>query len=146
MKKKEENLLKLGNQACFPIYALSREIINRYRDALDEIGLTYPQYLVLLILWEEGEQTVNQLGAKLHLDSGTLTPLLKRLEQKHILTRTRSLKDERVVLIALTEEGQKLRENACAVPGKLLEALQINAEDLAELKRISEKILSNKNK
>ena len=142
MTDQREDLLKLGNQACFPIYALSREITNCYRALLDELDLTYPQYLVLLVLWEEGEQTVNQLGEKLRLDSGTLTPLLKRLEQKEIVARTRSAKDERVVLISLTEAGRQLKQKACEVPQKLLESLQVSVEELSELKRMVENILN----
>ena len=83
------NLLKLENQVCFPLYAFSREVTQLYKPLLDELGLTYPQYLVMLILWEEKEQTVNQIGEKLYLDSGTLTPLLKRMEQKGIINRKR---------------------------------------------------------
>jgi len=119
-----KDLLKLDNQLCFPLYALSREIIQRYRPHLDEIGLTYPQYLVLMVLWENDKQTVNQIGHKLLLDSGTLTPLLKRLEQKEIVLRQRSTVDERVVEISLTTIGIELKKKAKCIPEKLNQELE----------------------
>lgn len=136
-----EDLLQLDKQVCFPIYALSREVIQRYRPFLDELDLTYPQYLVFLVLWEEDRQTVNQIGEKLLLDSGTLTPLLKRLEQKKLLTRTRRKTDERVVEIQLTESGRALREQAAEIPQKLLNDLDISLEELVTLRTIAHRIL-----
>ncbi|WP_029286232.1 MarR family winged helix-turn-helix transcriptional regulator [Pedobacter sp. R20-19] len=135
------NLLKLENQVCFPLYALSREVTQLYRPFLDDLGLTYPQYLVMLILWEENQQTVNQLGEKLYLDSGTLTPLLKRMEQKRIITRTRSTADERVVIISVTDIGEKMKEKATCIPAKLVEALGLSIDDLNQLKQIVTKAL-----
>ena len=137
-----EDFLKLEHQACFPVYALSRKITSIYRPYLDELGITYPQYLVLLILWEEREQTVNQLGEKLHLDSGTLTPLLKRLAAKNLVTRDRSKVDERVVLISLTSLGAKLKVDAECIPGKLMDAMGLTVEELNLLKDTVNKILS----
>src|SRR5579875_3340210 len=102
-------LLKLENQLCFTVYACSREIIRMYRPMLDKLGITYPQYLVLLVLWEMDELTVSQLGERLYLDSGTLTPLLKRMESMGLITRRRSETDERKVYIYLTEQGQDLK-------------------------------------
>ncbi|RYU93648.1 MarR family winged helix-turn-helix transcriptional regulator [Emticicia agri] len=134
-------LLKLQNQMCFPVYALAREIINHYRPMLDELELTYPQYLVLLVLWEQEKQTVNQLGEKLMLDSGTLTPLLKRLEQKGIVKRERSTADERVVFISLTEQGKALETKATCIPEQLMQSLNMSMEDMIQLKSISDKIL-----
>lgn len=134
--------LKLKSQVCFPVYALAREIISHYRPLLEELELTYPQYLVMLVLWEEGEQTVNQLGAKLKLDSGTLTPLLKRLEQKGFVARTRSSSDERVVHVSLLEKGEKLKTKASCIPERLKDSLNISMEDLATLKHIVDKILN----
>lgn len=139
-----ENLLKLENQICFPIYALSRDVIQRYRPLLDELDLTYPQYLVFLVLWEEGQQTVNQIGEKLLLDSGTLTPLLKRLEQKKLIVRQRSKVDERVVTISLTKEGEQLREKAEDIPLKLLQELNVSLEELKLMRTIAYKILNTK--
>lgn len=140
-----EDLLKLESQVCFPIYALSREITNLYRPLLDELDITYPQYLVLLILWEHKEQTVNQIGRKLQLDNGTLTPLLKRLEQKGVLVRTRSKADERVVIVSLTTAGEEIKEKAKCIPERLIESLNISSEELAQLKSSIDKIL-NRNK
>ena len=134
----------LSQQVCFPIYAFAKEIINQYRPLLDAIDLTYPQYLVMLVLWEFESQTVNQLGEKLKLDSGTLTPLLKRMEAKLLVTRTRSSSDERVVNIALTKKGKALQIKAATIPAQLIEAMDITVEDLQELKNIISKI-SNKN-
>lgn len=139
-----ENLLKLENQICFPIYALSRDVIQRYRPLLDELDLTYPQYLVFLVLWEEGQQTVNQIGEKLLLDSGTLTPLLKRLEQKKLIVRQRSKVDERVVTISLTKDGEQLREKAEDIPLKLLQELNVSIEELKLMRTIAYKILNTK--
>ena len=135
------NLLKLENQVCFPLYAFSREVTQLYRPFLDDLGLTYPQYLVMLILWEEKEQTVNQLGEKLYLDSGTLTPLLKRMEQKGIINRTRSTADERVVVISVTDIGEKMKESANCIPAKLVKALGLSLDDLNQLKQIVTKAL-----
>lgn len=136
-----ENKLKLTNQVCFPVYSLAKEIVNRYRPFLEEMDLTYPQYLVMLILWEESEQTVSELGTKLKLDSGTLTPLLKRLEQKNLISRIRSTKDERVVKISTTEEGEKLKLKAKGIPEQLAQSMQLKEEDLLLLKNVIETIL-----
>ena len=136
-----EDKLKLTNQVCFPVYSLAKEIVNRYRPFLEEMGLTYPQYLVMLILWEHSEQTVSELGEKLKLDSGTLTPLLKRLEQKKLVTRTRSAKDERVVKISTTDEGQKLQTKAKEIPQQLAQSMHLAEEDLLMLKNVIENIL-----
>ena len=134
--------LKLDNQICFPVYALSREIVGRYRPLLDQLDITYPQYLVLLVLWEHQEQSVSQLGEKLYLDSGTLTPLLKRLEQKKLVTRSRSKEDERIVKIKLTSEGQSLQKKAASIPKQLFEDMKVPEEELKQLKTTIEKILT----
>ncbi|MEN5085163.1 MarR family transcriptional regulator [Sphingobacterium faecium] len=139
-----KDLLKLDNQLCFPLYALSREITQRYRPHLDEIGLTYPQYLVLMVLWENDKQTVNQIGHKLLLDSGTLTPLLKRLEQKEIVLRQRSTVDERVVEISLTTIGIELKKKAKCIPEKLIQELEITQEEIDSIRSIADKILKLK--
>ena len=132
--------LLLSEQVCFPVYAFAKEIINQYRPLLDELDLTYPQYLVLLVLWEQEEQTVNELGDKLKLDSGTLTPLLKRMELKDFVARNRSTVDERIVLITLTDKGKLLKEKAACIPTKLMQSMDVSVEDLMVLKNIISKI------
>lgn len=141
-----ESLLKLDQQMCFPLYAVSRHITQVYQPLLDELGITYPQYLALMVLWENDKQTVNQIGEKLLLDSGTLTPLLKRLEQKELVTRKRSSADERVVEISLTPLGQTLKIKAECVPAKMFEQLGITFQEAEILKSISYKILNQANK
>ena len=136
------NTPKLGNQICFPLYVITKEITGIYRPFLDELDLTYSQYLVMMVLWENDGLTVNQIGEKLYLDSGTLTPLLKRLEVKSLLQRNRKKEDERVVEVSLTEQGKNLQMKACAIPGKMVEKLNISADDLAELKTTVDKILN----
>lgn len=135
------NYLKLENQVCFPVYTLAKEIINRYRPILQELDLTYPQYLVMLVLWEHKKQTVSELGCKLNLDSGTLTPLLKRLEAKEYLSRTRDSNDERVVNIILTTLGEEQQTKAQAIPQKITEALNIPNEQLLQLKNEIDSII-----
>lgn len=134
--------LTLQNQVCFPVYALAKEIVNRYRPLLEDLDVTYPQYLVLMVLWNEEEQTVGQLGEKLLLDSGTLTPLLKRMEQKGMVNRSRSPEDERVVKLSLTEKGKAMKEKVKDIPCRLMESMKISEEELLELKTIITKILN----
>ncbi|SEN65627.1 MarR family winged helix-turn-helix transcriptional regulator [Lihuaxuella thermophila] len=129
----EQTLLKLDNQLCFTIYACSREISRLYRPLLDKLGLTYPQYLVLLILWEQQESTVKELGELLYLDSGTLTPMLKRMEAAGLIIRERSSEDERKVIIRLTEQGRDLREKATCIPKALLTQSGISREEFIRL-------------
>lgn len=117
----EHAALKLDNQLCFAIYACSREITKLYQPYLEKLGVTYSQYLVLIVLWEREECTVKELGEALYLDSGTLTPLLKRLQNAGLIDRKRSTQDERKVLISLTTEGIALREKALSVPGCIQE-------------------------
>lgn len=123
------------------MYVFAKEIINHYRPLLEELELTYPQYLVMMVLWEYEEQTVNQLGEKLKLDSGTLTPLLKRMEQKEFVSRIRSTVDERSVNISLTEKGKALKVKAACIPMQLMESMEVSMEDLHTLKNIINKIL-----
>lgn len=141
-----EDYLKLDKQLCFSLYVLHREIMQQYRPILDEIGLTYPQYITLMALWEKDGLTVNQLGEQLKLDNGTLTPLLKRLEAKKLLTRTRSKSDERVVEISLTDEGRKLKEKATCVPSQILTALNLEIEEMHALKTLSDKVFEGTKK
>lgn len=129
------NLLKLENQLCFPLYALSRQITNIYRPLLEEIDLTYPQYLVMMLLWEHKKLSVKDIGTHLWLDSGTLTPLLKRLEQKQLITRERDPQDERLVQVEITAAGISLRENAEKVPMELIKSLPITKTEGKQLIR-----------
>lgn len=110
------DLLRLDKQLCFALYSASRAMTAAYRPLLDELGLTYPQYLAMLVLWEHGSATVGRLGSLLRLDSGTLSPLLKRLETQGLITRTRSAEDERAVSVALTPQGRALKARAEALP------------------------------
>ncbi|MBZ9635883.1 MarR family transcriptional regulator [Clostridium sp. FP1] len=112
--------LKLDNQLCFALYACSREITKLYKPALDKLGITYTQYISLLVLWEKDNITVKEMGKKLHLDSGTLTPLLKKLECMELVNRTRDTVDERKVFVKLTEKGIELKEMAIEIPTKIL--------------------------
>jgi len=136
--------LKLENQLCFPVYAASRLITRIYQPFLDEIGITYPQYLVLLVLWEKDEVTVNDISRKLILNTNTTTPLLKRLEAQGLISRRRSGEDERKVIISLTSKGRKLQSRAAEIPGKLSEGLakgSMNANELIDLKGRLHKII-----
>jgi DNA-binding MarR family transcriptional regulator len=126
--------LKLENQACFPVYALSRVLTAHYKPILDGIDLTYPQYLVMLILWEHQELSVKEIGEKLLLDSGTLTPLLKKLENKKLISRKRSTADERVVMISLTKNGATLKKRAVSIPESFKCSLGLSNEEMASLR------------
>ncbi|WP_214851082.1 MarR family transcriptional regulator [Exiguobacterium sp. s193] len=129
------NPLLLDEQLCFPFYSISREITRRYRPLLEPLGLTYPQYLVMLVLWEEDQQSLKAVGERLHLDSGTLTPLLKKLEAAELIRRIRNKEDERHIEITLTDKGQALREQAEQVPLALVETLGVSEEDLERVKQ-----------
>lgn len=133
---KNYDALKLDNQLCFPLYAVSKEIVRRYKPFLDEIDLTYTQYITMMVLWENKQMSVKELGEKLYLDSGTLTPLLKRLEQKGLLTRQRDSRDERILMVSITETGEKLKEQAVEVPQKMMGCVSLEAEDAKNLYRI----------
>ncbi len=135
--------LKLENQLCFPLYATSREVIKRYKPFLDEIDLTYTQYIAMMVLWEEGEINVKTLGEKLFLDSGTLTPLLKKLESKGYIERKRSSSDERNLIVSITRDGILLKEKAKNIPSKIGKCINLNEEDAKKLYEILYKILKN---
>lgn len=135
MEKRYE-ALKLENQLCFPLYACSREVIKQYKPYLDELDLTYTQYIAMMVLWERESVTVKELGTALFLDSGTLTPLLKKMEAKGLITRRRSDEDERSLIVSLTDKGRLLREDAVDVPQKLSQCVRLNPEDAKELYRI----------
>ncbi|MEO8761950.1 MAG: MarR family transcriptional regulator [Bacteroidia bacterium] len=136
------NKLYLENQLCFKVYAISRQITNAYRPVLENLDITYPQYLVMLVLWKEKKITVKELGNRLYLDSGTLTPLLKRLEQKKVLSRTRDLADERSVIITLTTEGKFLQQKAKKIPETLSKCLSINEKEYLQLKDQLDELLT----
>lgn len=131
----DEYKLKLENQLCFPIYASSRIITKLYKPFLNELNLTYPQYLVMLVLWEIKHITLKDLGNKLYLDSGTLTPLLKRLESMNLIERERSTEDERLLFVTLTEKGENLKSKAINVPDCILKCTNMEISDLIELKK-----------
>ncbi len=133
--------LKIGNQLCFPLYACSREIIKRYKPFLDEIDLTYTQYIAMMVLWEQGSTTVKELGNALYLDSGTLTPLLKKMEAKGLITRRRSEADERSLIVSLTAEGEALKDKALSVPRQMASCVCLEPEEARELYRILYKLL-----
>ena len=133
--------MKLESQLCFPLYACSREVIKRYRPFLDAVGLTYTQYVAMLVFWEEGSVTVKELGQRLYLDSGTLTPVLKSLEQKGYITRRRSETDERVLIAALTARGAALRETAAGIPQQICACIRLDPKDAVQLHRLLYQLL-----
>ena len=135
MDKKYE-ALRLENQLCFPLYACSRETIKLYKPFLDEIDLTYTQYIAMMVLWEKESVTVKELGEALYLDSGTLTPLLKKMEAKGLIRRRRSEQDERSLIVSLTEEGTALRERALDVPHQMASCVRLEPEEAQELCRL----------
>ena len=135
--------LRLKVQLCFPLYACARETIKLYKPYLDELDLTYTQYIAMMVLWEKKAVTVKEMGAMLHLDSGTLTPLLKKMEAKGLLIRRRSTEDERSLIVSLTEEGEALRERAVDIPAKMSQCVNLEPEEARELYRLLYKLLDN---
>lgn len=133
--------LKLENQLCFPLYAASREVIKRYRPYLEALDLTYTQYIAMMVFWEEKKINVRELGKKLYLDSGTLTPVLKSLEAKGYVHRYRSAEDERVLTVEITEEGEVLREKAVEIPEKVAGCVKLSKEDAMQLYSLLYRIL-----
>lgn len=133
--------LKLENQLCFPLYAASREMIKQYKPYLDELDLTYTQYIAMMLLWEQKCMTVKEMGECLYLDSGTLTPLLKKLESKGLLTRVRSTVDERNLNVTITQEGEALKERAVVVPAQMAKCCNLEPEEAIALYRILYKLL-----
>lgn len=134
--------LKLENQLCFPLYACSKEVIRQYRPFLEEIDLTYTQYIVMMVFWEEKTINVKELGNKLYLDSGTLTPVLKNLEAKGYLRRHRSSVDERVLIVDITEEGEALKEKAVSIPSRVAECVNLSPEEAMQLYTLLNKVLA----
>ena len=139
--EKKYDALRLENQLCFPLYACARETIKLYKPYLDELDLTYTQYIAMMVLWERDSVTVKELGAALHLDSGTLTPLLKKMEAKGLLTRRRSTDDERSLIVTLTDEGRAMEDRALEVPQKMAQCVSLEPEEAAELYRLLYKLL-----
>lgn len=135
-----ESYLTLDRQVCFALYSASRAFTHLYRPILAELDLTYPQYLVMLVLWEHDPISVKDLGAALRLDSGTLSPLLKRLEAAGLVTRVRRASDERSVDVALTEEGRELKERARDVPADVIGATGMSLDELAQLRGTLERL------
>ena len=135
--------LKLENQLCFPLYAASKEIVKKYRPFLENLNLTYTQYIAMMVLWQEKELSVKELGEKLYLDSGTLTPLLKSMEQKGFVTRQRSEKDERVLIVKITPEGEALKKKAASVPQKMIGCVRLTREEAIQLHTLLYKVLGS---
>lgn len=133
----------LENQLCFPLYACAKEVVRRYREPLDKLGLTYTQYIVMMVLWEHGSMSERELGKKVHLDSGTLAPLLKRLEKQGYIKRIRPETNERKLSLELTAEGKALREEALEVPMQMDGCIPLSNDELVELKVLLKKALSN---
>ena len=130
---KTDEMLKLENQLCFPLYAAARQVVGMYTPFLKDLGLTYTQYIVFLVLWERDGITVGELGKRLYLDNGTLTPLLKKMEAAGLLTRSRDKADERVVLVTLTEAGRKLKERAKEIPLKVGACIRLSEQEASGL-------------
>ena len=133
---KVKNSMKLGSQLCFPLYAAARKIVNLYTPHLKPLGITYTQYIMFLVLWEEEEITVGELCKRLMLDTGTVTSMLKNTEKQGLIKKTRSKEDERVVIVTLTEEGRALYEKAKDIPAKIGSCVRLDKNDAAQLYKI----------
>jgi len=140
---KNYDCLNLENQLCFPLYVCSKEIVRKYKPFLEKIDLTYTQYIVMIILWEYGKMNLKDLGNKMYLDSGTLTPLLKKLEIKGYIKRNKSCEDERNLMIELTKKGESLKDEAIDIPNKIGSCLNLDKEDTTTLYELLYKILNN---
>ncbi len=141
MMDEKYNSLRLSKQLCFPLYACSREMIKLYKPWLDEIGLTYTQYITMMVLWEHKSMTVKGLGQELFLDSGTLTPLLKKLEDKGLVTRRRCERDERNLIVTLTGAGEAMRDDALHIPGEIEKCVKLPEQDINQLYHLLYKVL-----
>ncbi len=139
--EKEYDNLKLANQLCFPLYACSKEIVRKYRPFLEVLDLTYTQYITMMVMWEQKEINVKSLGDCLYLDSGTLTPVLKKLEEKGYLTRQRSREDERNLCVSITEKGEELKERVAHIPNLIAQCVNLEPEEAKFLYQILYKIL-----
>lgn len=136
MTEEKYEALKLSKQLCFPLYACSREMIKLYKPFLDQLGLTYTQYITMMVLWEHKAMTVKSLGQELFLDSGTLTPLLKKLEEKGLITRRRSELDERNLIVTITEAGEAMKDAALHIPAEMTKCINLPPEDIRDLYRM----------
>ena len=134
--------IKLDNQVCFSLYAASREIIKLYKPFLDKFNLTYTQYIAMLVLWEDEKSTVKDIGKRLHLDSGTLTPLLKKIESMGLIKRYRDVNDDRVVIVELTEQGRLLKDEVTEVPNEMSCKINMPIERAIELKKSLDELLT----
>lgn len=143
MGQNKYDSLKLENQICFPLYACAKEVVRKYKPYLDELDLTYTQYITMMVLWEKKEMNVKELGSHLYLDSGTLTPVLKKLESKHYIKRARSEKDERNLIVCITDEGEALKDRAVCVPEKMGACVQLSQEEAVFLYKTLYKILGS---
>ena len=143
MSSNKYDSLKLENQICSPLYACSRDVIKQYKPFLDNIDLTYTQYITMMVLWEHESITTKELGKLLYLDSGTLTPLLKKMESKGLLTRKRSREDERNLIVTITDSGRSLKEKAVSIPEQMVQCSNLDSKDAADLYRILNKMLEN---
>lgn len=141
MSEQNFDALKLENQLCFPLYACAREIIKLYKPFLDKLDLTYTQYITMMVLWEQGQLTVKELGCRLYLDSGTLTPLLKKLEEKGLVNRRRSTADERNLIVSITPAGEALKEQALYIPGEMAKCVRLSSEEALALYNLLYKML-----
>ena len=141
MDENKYDCLKLSSQLCFPLYACARETIKLYTPHLEKIGLTYTQYITMMVLWEQNSLTAKELGRLLYLDSGTLTPLLKKLEGKNLLTRRRSEADERNLIITLTEEGRALKDQAMVIPYEMKKCINLEHDEILQLYHLLHKLL-----
>lgn len=139
---KKYDALKLDNQLCFPFYAVSKEIVRRYTPFLNEIDLTYTQYIAMMVMWEHRELSVKELGKKFFLDSGTLTPLLKTLEKKELVIRVRSKTDERFLVVTITDKGMELREKAVEIPAKIGGCISLDKEEAVQFYATLRKLLA----
>ena len=142
-EKGNYDALKLQNQVCFPLYACSKELVRQYGPHLKELNLTYTQYIVMLVLWEKETVSSRELAACTHLDYGTLTPVLKRLDQAGYLTRQRAAEDERLFTLTLTEKGRQLKASAVSIPPTIAECMGLSAEEFAALYKLTYKALKN---
>ncbi len=141
MPNDKYDCLKLENQLCFPLYACSKEVIRRYKPYLDKLDLTYTQYIAMMVMWEKKKVTVKELGKCLYLDSGTLTPLLKKLEEKNYVVRNRSKEDERNLIVSITQEGEELKEQAVQIPANLGACINVEPQEAQQLYRLLYKML-----
>ena len=143
MKNQEYEALYLDNQLCFPLYACAKEVVRQYRKPLEPLNLTYTQYIVMMVLWEFGSMTEGELGKKVHLNSGTLAPLLKRLEKQGYINRTRPENNENRLILSLTDKGDQLRKQAGNVPRMMDGCIPLSSEEITILKNLLDKALMN---